>query len=137
MSGAGRRMIGAYQPRPRGAVMADAFDDARHALARLSRLVIMRGAGLVVLLATIAALIALVSYDSGDASLNIASGEEISNLLGPLGATAADLLLQAFGFAAIAFLAPPHVRVGICRRFRIGNGPFAKPADKFFGLADR
>ncbi|MGC9953738.1 MAG: DNA translocase FtsK 4TM domain-containing protein [Rhizomicrobium sp.] len=69
----------------------------------------MRGAGLLVLLATFAVLIALLSYDSGDASLNNANGDEVSNFLGPIGATAADLLLQAFGFAAIAFLAPPAV----------------------------
>ncbi|HEY0282370.1 MAG TPA: DNA translocase FtsK 4TM domain-containing protein, partial [Rhizomicrobium sp.] len=106
MSGAGRRTIGAYQPRPRGAAMADALDDARHALARLSRLLVMRGAGLVVLLATLAVLIALVSYDSGDASLNNATGGEVSNLLGPIGATAADLLLQLFGYAALAFAIP-------------------------------
>jgi S-DNA-T family DNA segregation ATPase FtsK/SpoIIIE len=102
-------MIGVYQPRSRGAAMADALADARRALARLSRLLVMRGAGLLVLLATIAVLIALISYDSGDASLNNANGDEIANLLGPMGATAADLLLQAFGFAAIAFLAPPAV----------------------------
>jgi S-DNA-T family DNA segregation ATPase FtsK/SpoIIIE len=56
-----------------------------------------------------AALLALVSYDSRDASLNNATGVEPSNLLGGLGATAADLLLQAFGIAAIAALAPPMV----------------------------
>ena len=99
-------MVGVYQPRPRRALMADALDDARRALSRLSRLLVMRGAGLLVLLATSAALIALLSYDSGDASLNNATGDEVSNLLGPIGATAADLLLQAFGFASIAFLAP-------------------------------
>ncbi len=109
MSGAGRRMIGVYQPRSRGAAMADAMADARRALARLGRLLVMRGAGLLVLLSVIAVLLALISYDSGDASLNNANGEEVANLLGPMGATAADLLLQAFGFAALAFLAPPAV----------------------------
>jgi S-DNA-T family DNA segregation ATPase FtsK/SpoIIIE len=102
-------MTGVYQPRSRNAVMADALADARRALGRLSRLLVMRGAGLLVLLATFAVLIALLSYDSGDASLNNANGDEVSNFLGPIGATAADLLLQAFGFAAIAFLAPPAV----------------------------
>ena len=106
MSGAGHHTIGVYQPRSRNAAMADALADARRALGRLTRLLVMRGAGLLVLLATLAVLIALLSYDSGDASLNNANGDEISNLLGPIGATAADLLLQAFGFAAIAFLAP-------------------------------
>ena len=49
MSQATRRMIagGVYQPRSRGAAMADALADARRSLARLMRLVIMRGAGVV------------------------------------------------------------------------------------------
>lgn len=89
--------------------MADALAEARRAVSRLTRLLVMRGAGLLLLLATIAVLIALVSYDPGDASLNNANGEEVYNFLGPMGATAADLLLQTFGFAAIAFLAPPAV----------------------------
>jgi S-DNA-T family DNA segregation ATPase FtsK/SpoIIIE len=106
MSVTGHRTIGVYQPRRRGAAMADALVDARRALDRLSRLLVMRGAGLVVLLATFAVLLALVSYDSGDASLNNAAGGEVSNLLGPVGAVAADLLLQLFGFAALAFAIP-------------------------------
>ena len=45
------------------------------------------------------------AYNSGDSSLNNATGREPSNLLGGLGATAADLLLQTFGIAALAALA--------------------------------
>lgn len=45
--------------------------------------------------------LALVSYDSLDASLNNASGQAAANLLGPVGATVADLALQAFGIVAI------------------------------------
>jgi S-DNA-T family DNA segregation ATPase FtsK/SpoIIIE len=97
---------GIYQPRSRGAAMADALADARRSLARLSQLVVMRGVAVVLLVCTTAALLALISYDSHDASLNNATGMEPSNLLGGLGATAADLLLQAFGLAAILFLAP-------------------------------
>ena len=111
MSQATRRMVagGVYQPRSRGAAMADALADARRSLARLLQLMIMRGAGVVLFLSTAAALIAVLSYDSRDASLNNATGVEPSNLLGGVGATAADLLLQAFGIAAIAALAPPMV----------------------------
>ena len=47
-------MAGVYQPRSRGAAMSDALAEARIALARLTQLVIMRGAGALVLLATIA-----------------------------------------------------------------------------------
>ena len=110
MSQASRRMTaGVYQPRSRGAAMADALADARRSLARLIQMLIMRGAGILLFLCATAALLALVSYDSRDASLNNATGVEPSNLLGGLGATAADLLLQAFGIAAIAALAPPMV----------------------------
>jgi S-DNA-T family DNA segregation ATPase FtsK/SpoIIIE len=111
MSQATRRVMagGVYQPRSKSAAMADALADARRSLARLTQLLIMRGAGVVLFLSTAAALLALVSYDSHDASLNNATGIEPSNLLGGLGATAADLLLQAFGIAAVAALAPPMV----------------------------
>ena len=64
-------------------------------------------AGLVLALGSAAAIIAVFSYDSQDASVNNATGALPFNLLGPLGATAADILLQAFGLAAVAALAPP------------------------------
>jgi len=89
--------------------MAEKLADARRGLSRLLRVAAMRGAGLLVLLAAAAVLVALVSYDPGDASLNNATDREVFNLMGPVGATAADLLLQFFGFAALAFLAPPIV----------------------------
>ena len=108
MSQAARRTMagGVYQPRSRGAAMADALADARRSLGRLMQLVIVRGAGALLLLSGFAALIALLSYDSHDASLNNATGAEPANLLGGLGATAADILLQAFGLAAVLVLAP-------------------------------
>jgi S-DNA-T family DNA segregation ATPase FtsK/SpoIIIE len=97
---------GVYRPRPRGAAMSDALADARIALARLTQVAILRGAGALVLIAALAVTVALVSYSSGDPSLNNATGRPVDNWLGPLGATAADVLLQAFGIAAFAFLAP-------------------------------
>ncbi len=101
------RMIGGvYHPRARGGVMSDALTDAKHAMNRLMRVLAMRGAGLALLLAALAALIALVSYSADDASLNNANLRDASNWLGPVGAVAADLLLQIFGWAALAFLAP-------------------------------
>jgi len=104
---AARRSIGVYQPRSRGSVLADALADARLALARLLRMLTMRGAGLLLSVATLAALVAVVSYNPADASLDNATGAAPTNLLGGLGATAADLLLQTFGIAALAALAPP------------------------------
>jgi DNA segregation ATPase FtsK/SpoIIIE, S-DNA-T family len=89
--------------------MADALADARRALGRLTRILALRGAGLLVLGSIIVVLLALISYDPTDASLDNAAGGQVSNLLGPIGATAADILLQFFGLAALAFLAPPAV----------------------------
>jgi S-DNA-T family DNA segregation ATPase FtsK/SpoIIIE len=102
------RMIGGvYHPRARGGAMSDALTDARMALARLMRMLLLRGAGLLLLLAASAAFLALLSHHADDASLNNANGRAVANLMGPLGAVAADLLLQTFGFAAVAFLLPP------------------------------
>src|SRR5579871_3124813 len=100
---------GVYHPRAKGSAMSDALSDAREALGRLTRMLVLRGAGLLLFAAACAALVALISHHADDASLNNANGRAVSNLLGPLGAVAADLLLQTFGFAAVAFLAPPAV----------------------------
>ena len=86
--------------------MSDALADAKRALARLARMAAMRGAGLLLFIAALAALVALASYSADDASFNNANARPVSNLLGPLGATAADLLLQTFGFAALCAFAP-------------------------------
>jgi S-DNA-T family DNA segregation ATPase FtsK/SpoIIIE len=100
---------GVYHPRAKGGAMSDALADARHAMNRLMRMVVMRGAGLALVLAAAAALIALVSYNADDASLNNANVRDVSNWLGPLGAVASDLLLQVFGLAAVTVLAPLFV----------------------------
>ncbi len=98
---------GVYHPRAKGGAMSDALANARAALARLARMAMLRGAGLVLFAAACAAMLALLSHHADDASLNSSNGRAVSNWLGPLGAVAADLLLQTFGFAAVAFLAPP------------------------------
>jgi S-DNA-T family DNA segregation ATPase FtsK/SpoIIIE len=100
---------GVYHPRARGGAMSDALADAKYAINRLMRAGALRGAGLMLVLAAAAALVALLSYSSDDASLNNANLRSASNWLGPLGAVAADLLLQIFGWAALAFLAPLFV----------------------------
>jgi DNA segregation ATPase FtsK/SpoIIIE, S-DNA-T family len=109
MSQATRRIMagGVYHPRSKGAAVADALADARRSLARLTSLLVMRGAGLLLFLGSAAALVALLSYDPADPSWNNATGASTANLLGGPGAMAADILLQAFGLAAIAALAPP------------------------------
>ncbi len=101
------RMIGGvYHPRAKGGAMSDALADARRAMNRLVRMIALRGAGLMLVVAAAAALAALASYNADDASLNNANLRDTSNLLGPLGAVGADMLLQLFGLAAVAALAP-------------------------------
>ncbi len=103
----GVRTSGVYQPRKRGAALAETFDNARRQVARLLKVALNRGAGFVVLAAAAAVLVALLSYNPNDPSPNNATARAATNLLGPIGATAADILLQYFGFAALAFLAAP------------------------------
>ena len=108
MSGASRRMAGAvYQPRSRRAAINDALAEARQALADVTKSAAVRAGGALLFVAGLAVVLALASYSPDDASLNNATGAEARNLLGPFGATAADLLLQQFGIAALAFLAAP------------------------------
>ncbi len=52
-------------------------------------------------MAGIALLVALVTYNPRDPSLNTATSEHASNLAGPVGALLADLLLQGFGLAGV------------------------------------
>jgi S-DNA-T family DNA segregation ATPase FtsK/SpoIIIE len=95
-----------YSPRAKGASMQDALAEARAAMARLARLLVYRGAGLALIAAALAAMIALITYNSADPSINNATGNTSTNWLGPFGAVAADLLLQSFGFAALCALVP-------------------------------
>jgi len=61
-----------------------------------------RGLGGVLTALGAGALIAMLSHDPLDPSLNAATGRAAANLLGAPGASAADLLLQAFGWAGAA-----------------------------------
>ncbi len=103
------RSYGTYQPRPRRAQLVDALEEARTSFLHLTKILIFRGAGAVLLLGALGAFIALSSFNPHDVSLNNATGVPPSNLFGGVGATAADLLLQTFGFAALCALAPPAV----------------------------
>jgi S-DNA-T family DNA segregation ATPase FtsK/SpoIIIE len=102
-----RRAMGVYQPRNRKAAFADAMAEARRSMMRALNVLALRGAGAMLFLGSVAALVALATYNPADASLNTATGAEPTNLLGGFGAMAADILLQTFGMAALAFLAPP------------------------------
>jgi S-DNA-T family DNA segregation ATPase FtsK/SpoIIIE len=107
MSGA--RTSGVYQPRRKGAWLSETLAEARRKTAELLRLAAFRGAGLLLLAGAAAVLVALISYNPNDPSSDTATGREATNLLGPFGATAANILLQYFGFASLAFLVPPIV----------------------------
>jgi len=102
-------MVGAYQPRTRRSQMADTLADWRHAFVQAMNAAMLRGAGALLFVAATAGFIALLSYNPDDPTLNNAASGDTSNWLGGPGATAADLLLLAFGFGAIAALLPPAV----------------------------
>jgi len=106
---ASRRGYGVYEPRTKRAAMTDALAEMRERLARLFRTGAERVAGAGVFLGCVALLVALASYSPNDSSLNNATGRATANWLGGLGATAADLMLETFGIAALALLLPPAV----------------------------
>jgi S-DNA-T family DNA segregation ATPase FtsK/SpoIIIE len=56
--------------------------------------------GLVLVLFGLVLGLALASYDPGDPSFSTATSQLTRNLAGPIGAHAADILLQGFGYAA-------------------------------------
>jgi len=58
-----------------------------------------RGVGVALVVVAVLALVALGSYSARDPSLNVASAGGAANLLGLLGAAAADFGLQTLGFA--------------------------------------
>jgi S-DNA-T family DNA segregation ATPase FtsK/SpoIIIE len=137
--------MGVYQPRNRKAAFADAMADARRSMMKALNVAALRGAGAILFLGSVAALVALATYNSADASLNTATGAEPTNLLGSFGAMAADILLQTFGIAALAFLAPPafwgvralsgkHLQHAILRAFAWPLGTLFVAAG--FGLID-
>ncbi|HEY6578695.1 MAG TPA: DNA translocase FtsK 4TM domain-containing protein, partial [Rhizomicrobium sp.] len=103
------RSIGAYQPRTRRGAIADALDELRRAVRDFLVTVVYRGAGAALFLGSAAILVALASYRPEDASLDNATGRAPGNLIGGFGATAADLLLQTLGLAALAAIAAPAV----------------------------
>jgi S-DNA-T family DNA segregation ATPase FtsK/SpoIIIE len=61
---------------------------------------LMELVGLLVAMAAVALAVALGSHNPADPSLNTATAGPVTNLAGPAGAIASDLLLQGFGFAA-------------------------------------
>ncbi|HEY1629770.1 MAG TPA: DNA translocase FtsK 4TM domain-containing protein, partial [Rhizomicrobium sp.] len=98
-----------YQPRSRRAELSETFDEIKRGIVRFAHESVMRGAGGLLLLVALLGYASLLFYHPADASLNNATAAAPNNLLGGLGAAASDLLFQAFGLAALAFLASPAV----------------------------
>jgi DNA segregation ATPase FtsK/SpoIIIE, S-DNA-T family len=63
--------------------------------------------GLCLILIVFCLLIALATWSIHDASLNFATSNPTQNLMGPLGAAAADLIMQMTGLGLVALLLPP------------------------------
>ena len=62
--------------------------------------------GIVILVAVISVMIALVTWSAQDPSINQAVNRPVSNFMGRPGAILSDILMQLFGLASLAFVAP-------------------------------
>ncbi len=65
------------------------------------------GLGCIVLAACAAAALSLLSWTAADASMMNSSSEPTHNLLGPLGAILADLIIQLLGLSGVLLILPP------------------------------
>jgi len=68
---------------------------------------LVRAIGWSVLVTCAACGLALATWSASDPSLSHVTGGAIRNLLGPVGAIIADLLMQLFGLAGVLILLPP------------------------------
>ena len=75
----------------------------RHRLGRW----LLRATGSSVLIVCLACGLALATWSAADPSLSHVTSGSIRNLLGPLGAILADLLMQLLGLAGVLILLPP------------------------------
>ena len=97
--------------------MALALSLSRLASTELRTLMRRRLAGFAAMLVAAAAIVlgaVLLTYDPHDPSLNTATASPARNLLGPTGATVADLLLQGFGAAAALLFAQHGAAITVC-----------------------
>ena len=77
-------------------------------------------------LAGLGLLLALASHDPADPSLSTATTRAATNLAGPAGATVSDILLQAFGWAAL-LPGLALARLGLAARARIAASGCSRP----------
>jgi len=110
----------------------DPFADLVSRLRSFSRNVLMRAGGGAMVILAAWLLLALAGFSISDPSLNNATGAPVTNPAGPLGAIAADILLQTFGGAAFLLIAP----LGIWGGFALAKGaPEDTPAAFWLRLA--
>ncbi|MEY4091988.1 MAG: FtsK protein, partial [Pseudomonadota bacterium] len=62
--------------------------------------------GIITLVTVIAIVIALVTWSAQDPSLNQAINSPVNNFMGRPGAILSDILMQLFGLASLALVAP-------------------------------
>ena len=96
------RTVGVYQPRSRRTQFADTVGSIREILFGFVSETLRRTLGLVLMVAALAVVGALVSYDSSDPSLDVATWRSSGNWLGAVGGYGADLLFQSVGVGAFA-----------------------------------
>lgn len=95
-----------YQPRSSFSVFSEKMAAWRQKALAWLQIATIRGAGALLLTAVVVLTLLLASYNPRDPSPDNATGGDPTNLLGGLGATAADVLLLWFGLAVVAFLIP-------------------------------
>jgi DNA segregation ATPase FtsK/SpoIIIE, S-DNA-T family len=83
-----------------------AFDQLRGFALEFARRQLMRLSGIAMIVGTLFATASLATWNIGDPSLNHATGNEVVNAMGPLGAIVADILTQFFGVGALPALLP-------------------------------
>jgi len=110
-----------------GSFMSDDFHAAiRRRLCELGGLLVLAAVGIV---AT-----ALATWSVGDPSLSHATNAPVRNLLGAIGAIAADLAMQLFGIATIAIILPPAFWGWRLFTHRILDRPLWRPAAWIGGI---
>ena len=83
-----------------------AFDQLRGAAFDFARRQLLRLAGVGLIAGALFATASLATWNIGDPSLNHATGNEVVNAMGPLGAIIADILMQFFGIGSLPVLLP-------------------------------
>ncbi|MFC2951203.1 DNA translocase FtsK [Marinicaulis aureus] len=121
-----------YSRSARGRSRPDPFADLAERLRAFSRGALMRAGGAAMILLALWLAVSLASFTISDPTLNTATPAPVRNLGGPLGAIAADLLLQFIGGAAVLLVAPLAIWGGAAL---LRGAPEETPSDFWRRLA--